>query len=205
MQPLVSRRDRTEAIIRAAADRGAYDEAFREALAAYGPEVVGYLAAGLRDEDLAREVFAQLALDLWKGLPGFRWESAFRTWLYRAAHYAMLRQLRRRRRYERLDSRRLEELRQPSPVSTPRHLRSPSKSWLDRVRSSLTVDEQTMLTLRLDRGMSWQEIALVLGEAEARDGRGLRRASASLRKRFERLKARLRARAEADGILAPDE
>ena len=58
------------------------------------------------------------------------------------------------------------------------------------MRSTLAPDEQSLLTLRLDRGLAWADIAAVM-DAD----------SATLRKRYERLKNRLRARAAEDGII----
>ena len=50
--------------------------------------MLGYLTAVLRNEDDAHDVFSQFAEDLWKGLPGFRRESAVRTWAFRLAWHA---------------------------------------------------------------------------------------------------------------------
>jgi RNA polymerase sigma-70 factor (ECF subfamily) len=61
-----------------------------------------------------------------------------------------------------------------------------------RLRESLDPDEQTLLILRIDRQMAWTDIARIMGgdapEAESRQ-------AATLRKRFERLKERLRSMA----------
>jgi RNA polymerase sigma-70 factor (ECF subfamily) len=69
-------------------DGGDISGAATEALRGYGPQVLGYLTAVLRDEDDAHDVFSQFAEDLWRGLPGFRRESAVRTWAFRLAWHA---------------------------------------------------------------------------------------------------------------------
>lgn len=66
-------------------DAGDLSGAATEALRGYGPQVLGYLTAVLRDEDDAHDVFSQFAEDLWRGLPGFRRESSIRTWAFRLA------------------------------------------------------------------------------------------------------------------------
>jgi len=61
--------------------------------------------------------------------------------------------------------------------------RTEVKDEVSRLRESLPVDDQTLLILRIDRKMSWREIAHILGETQ----------EPALRKRFERIKERLRA------------
>jgi RNA polymerase sigma-70 factor (ECF subfamily) len=164
------------------------------ALELHGDELRGYLRVLLRDEDAAREVFQTVAADAWAAFPSFEWRSSLRTWLYRCARHAALKELGRRRRVRRLPTGEADGLAQAVRSTTAPHLRAASEEWLERARATLTPDEQTLLTLRIDRRMSFEEIGAVLGMP---DRRGL----ATLRKRFERLKSRLRAMAERDGLL----
>jgi RNA polymerase sigma-70 factor (ECF subfamily) len=72
-------------------------------------------------------------------------------------------------------------------------LREEQLGRIARLRAQLDPDDQAVLTLRVDRGLEWSEIARVLAEeGDALDDAALARAAASLRKRFERLKATLR-------------
>jgi RNA polymerase sigma-70 factor (ECF subfamily) len=50
--------------------------------------------------------------------------------------------------------------------------------------------------LRVDRGLAWGEVALVLG-----DERGVPVEESALRKRFERLKEKLAERARLEGLI----
>ena len=59
-------------------------------------------------------------------------------------------------------------------------------AWPERVRDQLDDLERALLVLRIDRGLFWIEIAEVLAEDGAAVG------EAALRKRFERLKTKLR-------------
>jgi RNA polymerase sigma-70 factor (ECF subfamily) len=56
---------------------------------------------------------------------------------------------------------------------------------LEKLRAVLSVDDQSLLALRLDQGFSWEEIAQILSAS----GKPVQ--AAALMKRFERLKARL--------------
>lgn len=60
-----------------------------------------------------------------------------------------------------------------------------------------------LLIVRVDRGLEWPEVARVMIEEGVVDDdpAELRRVSARLRKQFQRVKERLRALAERDGLL----
>ncbi len=68
---------------------------------------------------------------------------------------------------------------------------------LAKLRESLKPEEQTLLILRVDKGLSWKEIAQVLADEEAPPDVG------ALRKRFERLKERLLRLAREEGLVEP--
>ncbi len=176
----------------AAGDRRA---AAGEAIRGFGPDVLGYLRSLLRDEDDAADAFGHFAEDLWRGMEGFRGDSSFRTWAYKIAWCAAMHVRseawkRRGRRFEPGEASRLaEDVRTRSAVRDERRRRA-----LDRVRDSLAPDEQTLLFLRLDQGMAWSDIAEVLSAA------GPPVDATALRKRYERLKARLAERLREEGV-----
>src|SRR5574338_519509 len=66
---------------------------------------------------------------------------------------------------------------------------------LDRVRGALSVEEQSLLALRVDQEFSWAEIAEILSTAGEPVQPG------ALMKRFERLKERIAALAREQGLL----
>jgi RNA polymerase sigma-70 factor, ECF subfamily len=183
-----------EAAIAAHLDRGEREQALTLGWKAYGPQLLGYLVTMLRDEDLAREALAQAAEQAWKGLAGFRRESSFRAWAYRLTWNAALLQLRARaRRRERaLATGELSEVAAPTRAPTPPHARTSLRDRVTALRERLAPEEQTLLTLRVDRGLAWREIAHVFGDGAD---------DATLRKRYERAKARLRELARAEGIV----
>jgi RNA polymerase sigma-70 factor (ECF subfamily) len=167
-----------------------------EAIRSLGPRILGYLRAILRDESDATEAFSIFAENLWRGLPRFRGECAFRTWVYKLAWNAALRlrddaYRRRGRRLGSTEASRLAE--EVRTRSSERHERQ--SAALERLRAGLSAEEQSLLVLRVDQGLPWEDVALVLS------GTGDPADPAALRKRFERLKARLARRAREEGLV----
>lgn len=202
-------RDDAEPGIRAAFERRDVKAAVASALSAYGPEILGYLLAVLRDEQRAEDVYSDFAEDVVRGMPAFRFESSARTWMYTLARHACSRHLareRRRRTVALSSAPEVLELAAHARTPTPPHAKTAAREGVERLRKSLKPDDQTLLILRVDRGMAWLDIARVLaGPGAAMDEAELRARSAKLRKRFERLKERLRALAYEEHILGEDE
>jgi len=182
-----------EARIREHLEVGHLGEAATEALQGYGAEILGYLVSILRDETAASDVFADFSEDLWKGIAGFRKQSSFRTWAYKLAWNAAQMFWRDpfRRRVRRLATSEYSLVAERLRVTSLRQNSLVAKAdRLAKLRESLKPEEQTLLILRVDKGLSWKEVAQVLGEAEG-----------ALRKKFERLKERLLRLAEKEGLV----
>lgn len=182
--------------IRALMDRGDLAAAATAAIEALGPGVLRYLRSFLRDEDDAADAFSIFAENVWRGLPRFRRAASTRAWAYRIAWNAAvnLRDEAWRRRRRRLEtgaaSALTESIRTRSSVRVERQ-----REALDRVRGALSVEEQSLLALRVDQGFSWAEIAEILSTAGEPVQPG------ALMKRFERLKERIAALARDQGLL----
>jgi RNA polymerase sigma-70 factor (ECF subfamily) len=189
--------DAVEARVVALVDAAQADAAATAAIEGHGPGVFGYLKAVL-DEDDAHDAYSQWAEDLWKGLPGFRRESSLRAWSYRLAWHAACRLLRDpyRARGRRLPSSAASRLAISVAASTI--ATGSRRAGLDRLRAQLPPEDRTLLTMRLDRELEWDEVAAVLSTE------GAPVTSAALRKRFERLKERLRGLAREEGLLDAD-
>jgi RNA polymerase sigma-70 factor (ECF subfamily) len=176
--------------------RGDPQGAATEALRRHGPRALRYLRAVLHDEDLARDAFSEFAERAWRGLPSFEWRSSLRTWMLRLAWNAAMNVRdeawrRRARRFETGEASRLaEELRTKSFVRVERQ-----RNALLELRATLSPEEQSLLALRIDQGLSWDEVAEVLGaEGSPVD-------PATLTQRFARLKERLGKLARAKGLI----
>lgn len=175
--------------------RGEEKEAATAALRTLGAEVLGYLENVLGDPDDARDVFQVFAEDLWKWLPSYRGGS-LRAAAYRIAWHAAARFRREawRRRKERMRTTMASRI-AASIASPESRLLSSPRDRIARLRASLEPEERSLLILRLDRELSWKEVAEVLtSEGDPVD-------SAAVRKRFERVKEKLAKRAREEGLL----
>lgn len=164
-------------------------------LEALGPEVLGFLVNLMGDRQNAADVFSMFCEDVWSGLPGFRFQCSFRTWAYTLARHAAHRfreDPHARRRRALADHPEIEQIEQRVRTTTLSYLRTDEKDRVRTIREALDPDEQTLLVLRIDRDMPWNEVAQVfLGEGE-HDEAAIARKATSLRKQFERVKERLR-------------
>jgi RNA polymerase sigma-70 factor (ECF subfamily) len=188
-----------EGTVRARFDAGDLDGAMAAAIAGYGAELFGFLVGLSRDHDRAADLFGAACERLWRGLPAFRWDSSFRVWAYTIARNEFLRSLRhvtRERKQVPLSrASQLSAMAARARATTPPYRRTEVKDAFARLREQLAPEDHMLLGLRLDKRMAWSEIAAVLGTGDvARD-------AAKLRKRYQRLKTRLRELArEAGGV-----
>jgi RNA polymerase sigma-70 factor (ECF subfamily) len=172
-------------------EHGAAEAALRE----HGSAVLRYLRSLLRDADEADDAFSLFSEQVWKRIGTFRAEGGFEVWLFRIAFREALRLreggwTRKRRPLPTTEAGRIAaEVRRTASVSRERRMDA-----LDRLRSSLSFEDQHLLVLRVDHGLSFRDIAATLGEGESVD-------EGTARKRFERAKGRLARLAKAEGLL----
>jgi len=162
-----------------------------------GPEVLGFLSGVLGDAD-ADEVYSALGERLWKSLKGFEGRCSLRTWTYVLARREITRFRKGMRRHAegRVP---LSELKDVLAVPRSRSrsaLATHKQRQLTALRDELPIEDRTLLILRVDRKLSFDEIALAFAEApETVTEVDRRREAARLRKRFQLVKQRLVARA----------
>jgi len=203
-----ARLERLESQVRAHCDARDWDAACTAILRGYGPEVFGFLVAVHRNEAAANDAFSDLAEAIWRSLPNFAWQSSVRTWTY-----AIARNVSRTRKRDaaRLDRRApragdsaLEGVAAKVRTETLAILRTETKTRLQALRDALPEADRMLLVLRIDRGLSWNDLARVLheGAEDAQlDDAALTREAARLRKRFQLVKDRLREMAKKEGLL----
>jgi RNA polymerase sigma-70 factor (ECF subfamily) len=189
--------------IRLALDEGDADTAVTLVLQQYGPQLLGYLTA-LSTPVKAREIYSLLAEDLWRGLPKFEWRCTLRAWAYTLARNARARHLdsekRRDAQQEVTPPEWLQKLALRTRSPTPLHRKSEVKDAMRVLRQKLSEHEQTLLMLRVDRGLAWQELVVILDEQRADES--IASAATRLRQRFQSLKDKLRDLARAEGLIA---
>jgi RNA polymerase sigma-70 factor, ECF subfamily len=190
----------TDERIRQLIEQGDAAGATQLILQAYGVEVLGYLMTLVKDESAASDAFADACESVLKNVLKFRGESSTRTWFYAIVRHAAYHEVRsqRRRRGDRLSG--LQEvLVAPVRTATAAFQRTAVKDEVSRLRDALSDDERELLLLRVDRRLSWNEIAQVrLGQPSAEE---LTREAARCRKQFERAKTHLRRLAQEAGLL----
>jgi RNA polymerase sigma-70 factor (ECF subfamily) len=202
MQP--ADREALEQELRALLAGGQLEAAATLALRRYGPELLGFLVALLRDHDDAADVFSQLCEDAWRGLAGFQGRSSVRTWLYTLARHALHRFLRapvRRANVRIDDTSAISKIEQEVRVQTLSFLRSATRSRLTELREALPVEDQMLLILRVDKQLGWAELAALVHDGAPLEADELKREAARLRKRFQLVKDRLREQARAEGLV----
>lgn len=160
-------------------------EAATVAVRGYGPAVLGFLVGALKDRDVAKEVFSQACENLWRNLAGFRRECALGTWFYVLAWNAAKNQLNEahRRRVRRLETSEISAIAAQVRSTGVSALRGTAA----KLREGLTPEERTLLILRVDRELSWKDVAHVMELDEP-----------VLRKRFERIRRKLQELAEQE-------
>jgi RNA polymerase sigma-70 factor (ECF subfamily) len=193
--------------IRAACDAGDHRRAVTLALESYGPELRAFLIARLRRERDADEVFAVMAEKAWLGLAQFEWRATLQSWLYRLARnaandFSTSPSKRPARNLALEDHEHVTALVARVRSATPAYRKTAVKDQMRALREQLPHDDQMLLILRVDRQMDFRDLACALAdESEPLDGAGLDREAARLRKRFERVKERLRAMAKDAGLI----
>jgi RNA polymerase sigma-70 factor (ECF subfamily) len=198
-------RDDVEAEVRTLCDTGDIRGAATVAIRELGPEVAGFLVVLSRDSADAGDIFADVCVRIWKNLGGFRWQCTLRTWVYVLARRAFSAHQRKRTEWRDRHVRisevpELEELIVRVRTTTLARMHGEPQTRAQRLREQLSPDEQTLLTLRVDRGLEWREIARVLADTADDEPTedALGREAAALRKRFERLKERIKRLAVED-------
>jgi RNA polymerase sigma-70 factor (ECF subfamily) len=161
-----------------------------------GPEILGFLSGVLGDDD-ADEVFSAFSVRLWRSLEGFQGRCSVRTWAYVLARREIGRFRRGMRRHAdgRVPISELQEVLVEVRTKSRSRLTTDKQRSLTKLRDELPVEDRTLLILRVDRGLSWDDIALAFAEEhETFSEEDTRRESARLRKRFQLIKRRLAAR-----------
>jgi RNA polymerase sigma-70 factor (ECF subfamily) len=161
-----------------------------------GPAILRFLRSMLRVEADAADAVSQWSENVWTGLPSFRHEASLKTWTYRLAWNVA--QNMRHEAWRRLGQRL--ETGQASALAQSIRTRSVvvaerQRQALDELRAGLSEEDRTLLVLRVDQELAWNEVAEVLATE------GERIEPATLMKRYERIRGRLAELARARGLL----
>ena len=185
-----------DALVLAASQRGDHAAAAELVVRTYMREVVAYLASITRASERVDEAFSVWCEDVVRGIAGFRFASSIRTWAYTVARHAASRCAREdHRRTKRISpGDAFDEIAAVARTETADYLRTAMKDRLAAVRAELVEEERELLHLRVDRQLPWRDIEEIVRPEGPDDAAARKRREQALRKRFEMLKRRLKAR-----------
>lgn len=143
--------------------QGGDASAFASLVRGVGPALERFALRLLGDPHEAQDVTQDAILEAWRGIGGFRGEARFGTWLHRILLSRSYDRLRRRRPTTELSDALADDLAHdgdgPAREASAREFEELVRSRIDR----LPPTQRATLLLRLDQGLSYQEIAYVLG------------------------------------------
>jgi RNA polymerase sigma-70 factor, ECF subfamily len=164
----------------------------------YGSEIIGWLSDALRNDADAHDAFSRTAEQLWRSLQSFDGRCSMRTWMYLLARHAV-HYIRNQAKFRR------EQLvsHVPSVAHAVTHIWNTTRraavhhtNVYAEIREQLDEDDRLLLVLRVDRNLTWRDIAHVIVGEDATTEQ-LEQKAATLRKQFERVKVLLRDMAAA--------
>ncbi len=177
--------DPRDAEVRALVLRGDARAAANLLVSGYGPELQVFLHRVLGEVALVDEAFSATSERLWRGLPGFRWESSLRSWCYVIARREASRcRTRARARNHETTLSAAEGVPAAAAQSTVSTTR---RAQLDSLRAALSDEDRDLLVLRVEQDLSWKEIASAFLDEDC-DAQQIERESARLRQRFRAIR-----------------
>lgn len=154
-----------------AAQRGD-GQAFRRLVEKYQRRVFQLALGMLKDPDDAMDISQETFVRVHRYLPSFKGDSSFFTWTYRIAMNLCLDAQRRKGRAERVDVEQGDEAEVEAAMDPPSHalagpqrqaLNEELKGKLTQALGELSENHRSILLLRELEGLSYEELAKVLG------------------------------------------
>jgi RNA polymerase sigma-70 factor, ECF subfamily len=141
-------------------------DAFAALVSLHQRRVFNMVLRMLQDYEEASEITQEAFLAAWLGLPSFRGEARFSTWLYRIAYHCALKQLERRKRERFLQAaieaeQILEEVNKQKQAEDILELRT-RKAIVREQLEKLPAKYRSVLILRHLQEMTYEEIADIL-------------------------------------------
>jgi RNA polymerase sigma factor (sigma-70 family) len=158
------------------------EERFHQLLSSNGPALLRLARSYTNSSSDRDDLFQDIALAIWQALPRFRGESSERTFIFRIAHNRSITFMAQRRSLITTD----EEIELPDPRPNPEKgfAKEQEEARLFEAIHNLPIDYRQVITLTLE-GMSYTEIAEILGIGESNVGVRLNRARQMLRRLLE--------------------
>jgi RNA polymerase sigma-70 factor, ECF subfamily len=162
--------------------RAALEQRFHQLLSANGGAISRLAASYTNNPSDRDDLFQDISLAIWKALPSFRGESSERTFIFRIAHNRAITFIAQRR----PTATSADEVELPDPRPNPEKgfAKEQQETRLFEAIHRLPIEYRQVITLTLE-GMSYTEIADVLGIGESNVGVRLNRARQMLREMLE--------------------
>jgi RNA polymerase sigma-70 factor (ECF subfamily) len=175
--------------------RALFDSATQLLLRGFEADIRGFLRARTRHRASLDDVYAAFSEDVWRGLPGYRFEGRLRSWVFTLARNALARHAKSKQRWrERHVSDDFETTTLPVRMSVA--IKHDRLARLAPLLAGLAEADRKLIEQRMLHALSWREIAHASGAAD------VVRESARLRKRYQIVVRALRVRAAARRSIA---
>ena len=158
--------------------------AFAELVRRHQDRVFRFILRMLDAREEALELTQDVFVKAWQGLPGWRPEARFSTWLLQIARNAALDQLRRRQRVQFAPMEEGMDVVDATPGPEARYASRQQQAQLERALGRVAPEHREILLLREVEGLGYAELAKVLGVAEGTVKSRLARARAALLEHF---------------------
>src|SRR5258708_3710741 len=162
-------------------------DAFRALFEKYTDKVCAIAVRYAGDEPMAMDIAQETFLKLFAGIRSFRGDASFESWLYRLVVNSCLDQKRKTRGLMPLVDELLDALQAPDASVLDDVLRNELSSRVRSAVGSLPPEQRMVLVLRYTQGLSYDEIAAILGCSTGTVASRLNRAHKILERRLPRL------------------
>jgi RNA polymerase sigma-70 factor (ECF subfamily) len=170
-----------------ACKRGDYD-AFAQLFESYKDRVYSIALRFSADPAAAMDIAQDAFLKLFSRIKDFRGESSFESWLFKLVVNSCLDQARRRRRLMPFVESLIDLVRSPSETALQHLMRAETEAQVQKVIARLPEDQRIVVVLRYTEGLSYDEIAQIVGCSKGTVGSRLNRAHKTLERRLAHLR-----------------
>jgi RNA polymerase sigma-70 factor (ECF subfamily) len=164
------------------------DDAFRVLFEAHKDRVYSIALRYAGDSATAMDIAQETFLKLLSNIRQFRGDSSFESWLYRLVVNSCLDHHRRRRRFLPLMDEMLDVFRTSSETALHEMLREEQEERVQQVVAQLPEEQRIVVVLRYTEGLSYEDIADVLGCRRGTVASRLNRAHKALERRLSHLR-----------------
>jgi RNA polymerase sigma-70 factor (ECF subfamily) len=161
-------------------------EAFRELFERHKDKVYSIALRYSGDAAVAQDIAQETFLKLFTSLKSFRGESDFSSWLYRLVVNSCLDQKRKTRRFTPLLDEALAMLHSPHLSALDEVVRAELSHHVRTVVDNLADEQRILIVLRYTQGLSYDEIARILGTSNGTIASRLNRIHKTLERRLAR-------------------